>query len=77
MGVSPSAPLSPEGKAQWSRGLFISYTGFTDEGLEAFARGKSTRIICTDGFDLHCVLKPQLELGGSGQSQDASRGRDQ
>lgn len=51
-----------EGKAQWSRGLFISYTGFTDDGLEAFARGKSTRIICMDGFDVHCVLNHNLNL---------------
>jgi hypothetical protein len=51
-----------EGKAQWSRGLFISYTGFTDDGLEAFARGKSTRIICMDGLDLHCVLNHNLNL---------------
>jgi hypothetical protein len=51
-----------EGKAQWSRGLFISYSGYTDDGLEAFARGKSTRIICMDGFDLHCVLNHHLNL---------------
>lgn len=51
-----------EGKAQWSRGLFISYTGFSHDGLEAFARGKSTRIICMDGFDLHCVLNYDLNL---------------
>jgi Restriction endonuclease len=51
-----------EGKAQWSRGLFISYSGFTEDGLEAFARGKSTRIICMDGFDLHCILSQGLSL---------------
>jgi len=51
-----------EGKAQWSRGLFISYTGLAEDGLEAFARGKSTRIICMDGFDLHCVLNHNLNL---------------
>lgn len=52
-----------EGKAQWSRGAFISYTGFSQDGLEAFARGKSTRIVCMDGFDLHCVLTHGLNLG--------------
>jgi hypothetical protein len=51
-----------EGKAQWSRGVFISYAGFTEEGLEAFARGKPTRIICMDGFDLSCVLSHRLKL---------------
>ena len=52
-----------EGKAQWSRGLFVSYSGFTKEGLEAFARGRSTRIICMDGFDLYCILQHALDLG--------------
>jgi hypothetical protein len=52
-----------EGKAQWSRGAFISYSGFSQDGLEAFARGKSTRIVCMDGFDLHCVLTHGLNLG--------------
>jgi len=52
-----------EGKAQWSRGVFISYSGFSQDGLEAFARGKSTRIVCMDGFDLHCVLTHGLNLG--------------
>jgi hypothetical protein len=51
-----------EGKAQWSRGVFISYLGFTEEGLEAFARGKSTRIICIDGLDLHSILSNELNL---------------
>ncbi len=51
-----------EGKAQWSRGVFISYSGFTRDGLEAFSRGRSTRIVCMDGFDLHCVLTHQLSL---------------
>jgi hypothetical protein len=51
-----------EGKAQWSRGVFISYSGFSPDGLEAFARGKSTRIVCMDGFDLHCVLAHELNL---------------
>ena len=51
-----------EGKALWSRGLFISYSGFTDDGLEAFARGKPTRIICMDGFDLAGILNHNLIL---------------
>jgi len=51
-----------EGKAQWSRGLFISYCGFQEDGLEAFARGRSTRIICMDGFDLNCILSGNLKL---------------
>ena len=50
------------GKAQWSRGLMISYSGFTEGGLEAFARGRSTNIMCMDGLDLHLVLQERLDL---------------
>ena len=51
-----------EGKANWSRGLFVSYTGFSEDGLEAFARGKRTSIICMDGLDLYGILYGQLSL---------------
>jgi hypothetical protein len=44
------------GKAQWARGLFVSFSGFTSEGLEAFARGKPTNLVCMDRFDLYFVL---------------------
>ena len=50
------------GKAQWSRGLFISYSSFTSTGLDAFARGRPTNIICMDGFDFHCTLEGKLDL---------------
>lgn len=50
------------GKAKWSRGLFISYAGFTVEGLEAFARGKPTAIVCMDGLCLHDTLRNGLNL---------------
>lgn len=49
-------------RTTWARGLFVSYAGFTDEGLEAFARGRSTRIICMDGIDLYHVLNGALDL---------------
>lgn len=41
-------------KAAWARGLFVSYSSFTDEGLAAFGRGKRT--ICIDGLDLYEML---------------------
>lgn len=50
------------GKAQWTRGVFISLSGYTDEGLEAFARGKQTNIICFDGLDLHAILDGKVSL---------------
>jgi len=51
-----------EGKAEWSRGLLISYSGFTQDGLEAFARGRRTNIICMDSVDLYYILHGKLDL---------------
>ncbi len=45
----------------WSRGLFISYTGFSPDGLEAFSRVK-TSLICMDGYDIHETLSRELPL---------------
>jgi hypothetical protein len=50
------------GKASWSRGLFVSNSGFTAEGLEAFARGRQTNLICADGLDLYEVLSRRVSL---------------
>jgi hypothetical protein len=47
-------------KASWSRGLFVSNSGFTADGLAAFGRGK--RLICMDGFDLYEMLKLRLSV---------------
>ena len=47
-------------KAAWARGVFISYAGFTGDGLHAFGRGK--RVICMDGLDIHDTLSRQLPL---------------
>lgn len=49
-----------EQKAAWSRGLFVSYCGFTEEGLVAFGRGK--RVICMEGLDLYEVLNHGASL---------------
>lgn len=49
-----------EDKAKWSRGLLLSYSGFSPDGLTAFGRGNS--VICMDGLDLHDVLSRQLDL---------------
>lgn len=54
-----------EQKAAWARGLFVSYNGFTPDGLAAFGSGK--RLVCMDGrdiydaLDLHIPLKAVLE----------------
>jgi hypothetical protein len=49
-----------EQKAAWTRGLFISNSGFTEDGLFAFGRGK--RVICMDGFDLYEMLDREIPL---------------
>jgi hypothetical protein len=49
-----------EQKAAWARGLFISESGFTTEGLEAFGRAK--RFVCMDGLDLYELLDRALPL---------------
>jgi hypothetical protein len=49
-----------EQKAAWTRGLFISYEGFSGDGLVAFGRGK--RIICMDGADLFETLDREIPL---------------
>ena len=49
-----------EDKAAWSRGLFVSESGFSDEGLTAFGRGK--RVVCMDGLDLHDMLDRRLRF---------------
>jgi len=47
-----------EQKAAWTRGLFVSNSGFTDEGLTAFGRGK--RVVCMDGYDLYETLNREI-----------------
>jgi hypothetical protein len=47
-----------EQKAAWTRGLFISHAGFSEDGLHAFGRGK--RVICMDGLDLYDALDREI-----------------
>jgi hypothetical protein len=49
-----------EQKAAWTRGLFVSNSGFTADGLAAFGRGK--RSVCMDGLDLFETLSRELPL---------------
>jgi hypothetical protein len=51
-----------ETKAAWARGLFVSQSGFTQDGLFAFRQGKPTSIVCMDGIDLFLLLDLGLEL---------------
>ena len=49
-----------EQKASWARGLFISNSGFSSEGLTAFGRAK--RVVCMDGLNIHDLLERNLPL---------------
>lgn len=49
-----------EQKAAWARGLFVSYIGFSEQGLQAFGRGK--RVVCLDGADLAEAFIRELSL---------------
>jgi hypothetical protein len=47
-------------KAAWARGLFVSYAGFSEDGLQAFGRGK--RVICMDGLDIAEALMRDIAI---------------
>ena len=49
-----------DGKAQWARGLFVSYHGFTEEGLVSFGTGK--KAICMEGRDFYDALERCIPL---------------
>ncbi len=49
-----------EGKAAWARGLFVSFSGFTKEGLASFGTGK--RVICVEGRDLYEALDQRISI---------------
>ena len=48
-------------KASWTRGLFVSESGFSVDGLEAF-RGQPTQIVCMNGLDLHETVTNRVPL---------------
>jgi len=47
-------------KATWTRGVFISWQGFSSEAFEAWGRKKS--IICITGYDLYHMLTNNISL---------------
>ncbi|QWP77470.1 restriction endonuclease [Lysobacter sp. K5869] len=47
-----------QNKATWARGVFISNSGFSSEGLIAY--GKRNPVVCIDGFDLNEMLRRRL-----------------
>jgi hypothetical protein len=47
-------------RAAWGRGLFVSFSGFTEQGLIAF--GRARKVICLDGLDLSESFQRRLPL---------------
>lgn len=47
-------------RAAWARGVFISYSGFSEQGLIAF--GRARKVICVDGLDLSEAFRRRLPL---------------
>ena len=64
-----------EDKASWSRGLIISQSGFTTEGLEAFGRGKSVVCmmdsICTTSCPTGLIWRKYSHLKSGAQQKPA------
>ena len=51
-----------ESKSAWSRGLFVSDSGFSPDGLIAFYKGRSTNIIGMTGQDIYFILEGKMTL---------------
>ena len=51
-----------EGKSAFTRGVFISINGFSDEACEAITRGKQPNFFLMEGYDLTAVFQEQIEL---------------
>lgn len=51
-----------EGKSQFTRGVFISISGYSLPGIEAFTQGKSPNCFLLDGEDLQAVLSGGILL---------------
>ncbi|WP_316232325.1 restriction endonuclease [Bradyrhizobium sp. SZCCHNR1051] len=47
-------------RPDWTRGLFVSYGGFSDDGFAAFT---ARRLIMMDGADIFFALERRLDLG--------------
>lgn len=57
------------GKAEWTRGLYISNSTFSPEGLEAYVKHRKVNFVCMDALDLYDIL------GGKVTFPDAIRAK--
>jgi hypothetical protein len=51
-----------EAKAVCARNVFVSCTGFSDEGIASFSRGRKTDIVGLTRLDLHEISERQISL---------------
>ena len=51
-----------EGKSAFTRGIFISLSGFSTPAIDAITRGKQPNFFLVDGYDLTTVLEGEMEL---------------
>lgn len=50
------------GKSTWSRGLFVSYNGFSEDGLFALSKGRQINMIGMTSADLYHILNGEMSL---------------
>lgn len=50
------------GKSTWSRGLYVSNSGFSDDGLSAYSHGRATNMIGINGQDIYFILTGEITL---------------
>lgn len=51
-----------EGKSAFTRGVFISLNGISDQAQEAITRGKQPTFFTIDGYDLTMVMSDEIDL---------------
>lgn len=49
-----------EQKAAWARGVFVSFGGFSEQGLDAFGKGK--RLVCVEGREIKIALEREIGI---------------
>jgi Restriction endonuclease len=47
-------------KAAWARGVFVSFGGFSEQGLDAFGKGK--RLVCMEGREIKIALEREVGI---------------
>lgn len=51
-------------KSEWTRGLFMSISGFSKDSLDAMTRGRSPNFVIMSGKDLEKILRSEINLNG-------------